>query len=149
MVTQGTNPDPLADLIAEYRRQVAIFTERAKHEEWETLTAATYGPPLEGLWHHTPEPNSPAGVLAAMLLAKDEPDLYALASINEACIRFLQREAALGQETAASAPGAADNSPQLLVDKAVDDARAPTALLGHPRTLAKSPSALLKLQIGS
>ncbi|WP_377840152.1 hypothetical protein [Bosea sp. UC22_33] len=83
--------DPLAELIAEYRRQNVEFTKRAPHEDWTALTAETYGPPLDLLWHHTPEPNSPAGVLAALLLAKDEPDLYALESINEACIRYLRR----------------------------------------------------------
>jgi hypothetical protein len=81
--------DPLAALIAEYRRQTEEFTKRAPHEDWAALTAHTYGPPLDLLWHHTPEPNSPDGVLAALLLARDEPDLYALESINEACIRYL------------------------------------------------------------
>ena len=102
MNTQPSPHDPLADLIGEYRRQIVNFTERAPLEDWEALTRDTYGPPLDLLWHHTPEPNSPAGVLAAMLLAKDEPDLYALESINEACIRYLRREA----ERAAAAEAA-------------------------------------------
>lgn len=96
-MTIGTVGDPLAALIAEYRRQNAEFTQRAPHEDWTALTADTYGPSLDLLWHHTPERNSPAGVLAALLLAKDEPDLYALEFINEACIRYLQREAGAGQ----------------------------------------------------
>ena len=82
--------DPLAALIAEYRCQNEAFTKRAPNEDWTALTADTYGPPLDLLWHHTPEPNSLAGVLAALLLARDEPDLYALESVNEACIRYLR-----------------------------------------------------------
>lgn len=88
------DPDPLAERIAEYRWQTQAFNVRAPHEDWTALTADTYGPSLDLLWHHTPEPNSPAGVLAALLLAKEEPELYAFESINEACIRYLQREAA-------------------------------------------------------
>ena len=87
---QGT-ADPLASLIAEYRRQLEAFNGRARAEkDWKALEADTYGPALNLLWHHTPEPNSTAGVLAAMLLAKDEPELYALEFINEACIRYLR-----------------------------------------------------------
>lgn len=84
--------DPLADLIAEYGRQMEEFARRAPHEDWDVLGKETFQPPLDILWHHTPEPNSMAGVLAALLLAKDEPELYALKYINAACIRYLQRE---------------------------------------------------------
>lgn len=84
--------DPLADLIAEYRHQLKEFARRAKNEDWDVLMKETFQPPLDLLWHHTPEPNSMAGILAALLLAKDEPELYALEFINAACIRYLQRE---------------------------------------------------------
>lgn len=85
--------DPLADLIAEYRHQQVEFARQSQgHEDWDILAKETYMPPLDRLWHHTPEANSMAGVLAALMLAKDEPELYALQPINEACIRYLQRE---------------------------------------------------------
>lgn len=85
--------DPLAALIAEYRARLAEFQARAATEEWDALFAATYGPPLEALWHATPEPTSPAGLAAGLALALEEPDLYAVTPVLRACLRFLERGA--------------------------------------------------------
>ncbi|MBA3904243.1 MAG: hypothetical protein C0522_11320 [Rhodocyclaceae bacterium] len=86
-----TGGDPLAELIAEYRAQVACFNARAKDEDWDTLLAATYGPPLERLWHNPPEPTTAAGVAAGIRLAMAEPELYAVPQILAACLRHLER----------------------------------------------------------
>lgn len=107
----AASPDPLAELIGEYRRQTDEFNRRAPHEDWTTLSAETSGPPLNLLWHHTPEPNSPVGVLAALLLARDEPSLYALDSINDACIRYLTAAASTEASTSIEDLAAADWEP--------------------------------------
>lgn len=83
--------DPLAALIAEYRARLADFHARAETEDWDALLADTYGPPLQTLWHATPEPTSMAGVAAGIGLALEEPDLYAATPVLRACLSYLER----------------------------------------------------------
>ncbi|SKA11133.1 hypothetical protein [Consotaella salsifontis] len=81
-VALASEPDPLLELIREYRRQLAVFnaSDAETDEEMDALADETFNPPYDELVWNAPQATTEEGAIEALRLANEyehfgDPDM--------------------------------------------------------------------------